>query len=426
MSSPGLKTVTLGCKVNQYETEYVREGLLSAGYVDVADEEIADLCVVNTCTVTSSGDSKSRQAIRQLARHNPGTRIVVMGCYATRAAEEVACLPGVVEVITDKRELPDLLQRFGVIDIPTGVSGLGQRHRAYVKVQDGCLLRCSFCIIPKVRPNMYSRPLREILTEVQRLVDRGYREVVLTGIHLGHYGVDFNRGKPKTSWTRLSHLLRAIVALPGDFRVRLSSIEVTEVTHELIDVFAEFPQRVCPHLHISMQSGSDAVLRRMNRRWGRDRFVDRCQLVQSVLDEPALTTDIIVGFPGETEGEFIQTCDVAREIGFSKIHVFPFSARHGTPAATMPNQLPKKVKQQRVHLLSQLERELKTQYTQSLTGRQLQVLVEGRSRTDHGRMTGTSCRYLPVEFVGGEDLISNFCSVIVRCPQDNGAAGEMA
>ena len=316
MSSPGLKTVTLGCKVNQYETEYVREGLLSAGYVDVADGEIADLCVVNTCTVTSSGDSKSRQAIRQLARHNPGTRIVVMGCYATRAAEEVACLPGVVEVITDKRELPDLLQRFGVIDIPTGVSGLGQRHRAYVKVQDGCLLRCSFCIIPKVRPNMYSRPLREILTEVQRLVDRGYREVVLTGIHLGHYGVDFNRGKPKTSWTRLSHLLRAIVALPGDFRVRLSSIEVTEVTHELIDVFAEFPQRVCPHLHISMQSGSDAVLRRMNRRWGRDRFVDRCQLVQSVLDEPALTTDIIVGFPGETEGEFIQTCDVAREIGF--------------------------------------------------------------------------------------------------------------
>jgi len=426
MSSPGLKTVTLGCKVNQYETEYVREGLLSAGYVDVADEEIADLCVVNTCTVTSSGDSKSRQAIRQLARHNPGTRIVVMGCYATRAAEEVASLPGVVEVVTDKRELPDLLRRFGVVDIPTGVSGLGQRQRAYVKVQDGCLLRCSFCIIPKVRPNMYSRPLREILTEVQRLVDRGYREVVLTGIHLGHYGVDFNRGKPKKSWTRLSHLLRAIVTLPGDFRVRLSSIEATEVTHELIDVFAEFPQRVCPHLHISMQSGSDAVLRRMNRRWGSERFVDRCRLVQNVLDEPALTTDIIVGFPGETESEFIQTCDVAREIGFSKIHIFPFSARRGTPAATMAGQLPRKLKQQRVRHLSQLETELKTQYIQSLTGRQLQVLVEGRSRTDHTRMTGTSCRYLPVAFVGGEDLVSSFCSVIVGSPQQSGAIGEMA
>ncbi len=426
MSSPGLKTVTLGCKVNQYETEYVREGLLSAGYVDVADEEIADLCVVNTCTVTSSGDSKSRQAIRQLARYNPGTRIVVMGCYATRAAEEVASLPGVVEVITDKRELPELLRRFGVIDIPTGVSGLGQRHRAYVKVQDGCLLRCSFCIIPKVRPNMYSRPLREILTEVQRLVDRGYREVVLTGVHLGHYGVDFNRGKPKKSWTRLSHLLRAVVTLPGDFRVRLSSIEATEVTHELLDVFAEFPQRVCPHLHISMQSGSDAVLRRMNRRWGSERFVDRCRLVQSVLDEPALTTDIIVGFPGETESEFIQTCDVAREIGFSKMHVFPFSARRGTPAATMAGQLPRKVKQRRVRLLSQLETELKTQYIQSLTGRQLQVLVEGRSRTDPKHMTGTSCRYLPVAFAGGEDLISNFCSVIVTSSQQSGAIGEMA
>ncbi len=426
MSSPGLKTVTLGCKVNQYETEYVREGLLSAGYVDVADEEIADLCVVNTCTVTSSGDSKSRQAIRQLARYNPGTRIVVMGCYATRAAEEVASLPGVVEVITDKRELPDLLRRFGVIDIPTGVSGLGQRHRAYVKVQDGCLLRCSFCIIPKVRPNMYSRPLREILTEVQRLVDRGYREVVLTGVHLGHYGVDFNSGKPKKSWTRLSHLLRAVVTLPGDFRVRLSSIEATEVTHELLDVFAEFPQRVCPHLHISMQSGSDAVLRRMNRRWGSERFVDRCRLVQSVLDEPALTTDIIVGFPGETESEFTQTCDVAREIGFSKMHVFPFSARRGTPAATMAGQLPRKVKQRRVRLLSQLETELKTQYIQSLTGRQLQVLVEGRSRTDRKHMTGTSCRYLPVAFAGGEDLISNFCSVIVTSSQQSGAIGEMA
>ena len=219
-----LKTVTLGCKVNQYETEYIREGLQGIGYEDALDEQAADLCVVNTCTVTNEGDSKSRQIIRRLARDNPASKIVVMGCYATRAPEEVGSLPNVTEVLTDKRELPDLLGRFGVTDVPTGISGFGRRHRAYVKVQDGCLLRCSFCIIPHVRPELTSRPQQHILDEVRRLVDNGYREVVLTGIHLGHYGVDWNRpassGKavPKEQWTRLSHLVRAIAELPGDFR----------------------------------------------------------------------------------------------------------------------------------------------------------------------------------------------------------------
>jgi len=261
--SLALRTVTLGCKVNQYETQLVRDGLVGSGYRDAAEGEPADLCVVNTCTVTAEGDSKSRQTIRQLARRNPGTRIVVMGCYATRAPEEISSLPGVVEVVTDKREIPDLLGRFGVIDIPTGISSFGDRHRAYVKVQDGCLLRCSFCIIPTVRPHMASRPVSHILDEVRRLVDNGYREVVLTGIHLGHYGVDFNRGRPKRDWVRLADLVRRITDLEGDFRVRLSSIEATEVTRELIAVMAERPERVCPHLHISMQSGSDAVLARM-------------------------------------------------------------------------------------------------------------------------------------------------------------------
>ena len=188
-----LRTVTLGCKVNQYETQFVREGLLGIGYEDAAEEEAADLCIVNTCTVTGEGDSKSRQTIRRLARQNPAAKIVVMGCYATRAPEEVARLPNVTEVVTDKRELPDLLGRFGVTDVPTGISTFGRRHRAYVKVQDGCMLRCSFCIIPYVRPQLTSRPIEHIVDEVRRLVDNGYREVVLTGIHLGHYGVEWNR-----------------------------------------------------------------------------------------------------------------------------------------------------------------------------------------------------------------------------------------
>ena len=204
-----LKTVTLGCKVNQYETELVREGLARIGYRDAAEGEAADLCVVNTCTVTAEGDSKSRQAIRRLARENPRSRIVVMGCYATRAPEELARLPNVAEVLTDKREIPDLLGRFGVLDVPTGISQFGSRHRAYVKVQDGCLLRCSYCIIPHVRPHLHSRPLPHVLEEVRRLVDNGYREIVLTGIHLGHYGVEGNWNKPKDEWLRLSTLVRA-------------------------------------------------------------------------------------------------------------------------------------------------------------------------------------------------------------------------
>jgi threonylcarbamoyladenosine tRNA methylthiotransferase MtaB len=429
-----LKTLTLGCKVNQYETQYVREGLLGIGYRDAADEEPADLCIVNTCTVTGEGDAKSRQAIRRMARRNPAAKIVVMGCYATRAPEEVSRLPNVTEVVTDKRELPDLLGRFGVTDAPTGISGFGRRHRAYVKVQDGCMLRCSFCIIPSVRPKLSSRPVPHILDEVRRLIDNGYREVVLTGIHLGHFGVDGNRYLAKERWTRLSHLVRAIAEIPGDFRVRLSSIEATETTRELIDVMAAYPDKICPHLHISMQSGSDGVLRRMRRRWGAQRFVDRCRLVQERLDLPAITTDVIVGFPGETDREFAETVEVCREVGFSKIHIFPFSPRRTTPAATMPDQISPQVKQQRVSELAAVEAELRDAYFERLVGKQLRVLVEsivedvaggdmetagGGDAPAHKRMLrkqragaspppalepstliGASCRYAPVEIRG--------------------------
>jgi threonylcarbamoyladenosine tRNA methylthiotransferase MtaB len=415
-----LRTVTLGCKVNQYETEYVREGLLGIGYEDAVADEPAELCIVNTCTVTNEGDAKSRQAIRRLGRKNPGAKIVVMGCYATRAPEEVAALPGVSQVVTDKRELPDLLGRFGVTDVPTGISGFGRRHRAYVKVQDGCMLRCSFCIIPHVRPHLASRPVEHILDEVRRLVDRGYREVVLTGIHLGHYGVDWNRQQPKSRWVRLSDLVRQIADLPGDFRVRLSSIEATEVTRELIDVMAEHPEKVAPHLHISMQSGSDGVLRRMRRRWGSQRFVDRCGLVQERLDRPAITTDIIVGFPGETDDEFAETVAVARALGFSKIHIFPFSPRRGTPAAEMPNQVSKHVQQERSRQLAIVEAELRDSYYRSLLGRRLRVLVEAKDAgcdgQRAGRCTGTSCRYATVELpaTADEGCFANVIAADIR------------
>ncbi|MEX2092462.1 MAG: tRNA (N(6)-L-threonylcarbamoyladenosine(37)-C(2))-methylthiotransferase MtaB [Pirellulales bacterium] len=403
-----LRTVTLGCKVNQYETQFVREGLLGIGYEDAAEEEAADLCIVNTCTVTGEGDAKSRQAIRRLARRNPAAKIVVMGCYATRAPQEVAALPNVTEVVTDKRELPDLLGRFGVTDVPTGISTFGRRHRAYVKVQDGCMLRCSFCIIPYVRPQLTSRPIEHILDEVRRLVDNGYREVVLTGIHLGHYGVEWNRNAAKEQWLRLSHLVARIALLPGDFRVRLSSIEATEVTRELVDVLADGGERVCPHLHISMQSGSDSVLRRMRRRWGSQRFIDRCSLLKERLDRPAITTDVIVGFPGETDAEFAETIATSRAVGFSKIHSFPFSPRRGTPAATMPDQVPAHVQQERSRELAAVEIQLRDQYFASLLGRQLRVLVESQSG---GRWLGTSCRYAPVELTIDESRVGELVDV---------------
>jgi threonylcarbamoyladenosine tRNA methylthiotransferase MtaB len=314
-------------------------------------------------------------------------------------------------VVTDKRELPDLLGRFGVIDVPTGIDGFAGRRRAYVKVQDGCLLRCSYCIIPMVRPELTSRPLEDIRQEVVRLVAAGHREVVLTGIHLGHYGVDWNRHKPKDQWVRLAHLVDALARLPGDFRIRLSSIEATEVTRELIEVLRSHAGRVVPHLHVCLQSGSDVVLRRMRRRWGTRMFLDRCQLLREALDQPALTTDVIVGHPGETDAEFEATLRTCRAAGFSKIHVFPFSPRRGTPSAEMTDQVPAEVRNQRVQTLLELDQQLRSQYYASLIGRTVEVLVDdcqplepsefaaqSDAAADCWRVRGISGRYAPVEW----------------------------
>jgi threonylcarbamoyladenosine tRNA methylthiotransferase MtaB len=403
---PTLKTVTLGCKVNQYETEYLRQGLIRLGYRDAEDDEPADLCIVNTCAVTSTAEAKSRKVIRQLARQNRGTEIIVMGCYATRAPQELAEMPGVVELLTNKRQLPDLLVRRGLADPPSGISSFGNRHRAYVKVQDGCRMECSYCIIPTVRPVLSSRPVGEVLDEIRRLVDHGHREIVLTGIHLGHYGLD----RPEEGLD-LAGLVRRVIGMEGEFRLRVSSIEAAEVTAELIAIMARRPDRICPHLHVSMQSGSDSVLRRMRRRWPPGQFLGHCRQILRSLDTPALTTDVIAGFPGETEADFTATCGVVEEVGFSKLHVFRFSPRPGTAAADMAQQVPEATIRRRAAELAELGGRLRQRYFERLVGRRLHVLIETPAADRPGMLLGTSGRYTPVELAGSQELIGRLVTI---------------
>jgi len=400
--SPGQRTcrlVTLGCKVNQYETQLVKEALERHGYRAAHENEGADLCVVNTCTVTAEADSKARQVIRQLARKQPGTQTVVFGCYAAREPETLSRLPGVVAVVGDNRELPDVFQRFGVADWPTGISRFDGHRRAFVKVQDGCLLNCTYCIIPQVRPGLRSRLPAEIIAEVRQLIEHGYREIILTGIHLGHFGVEATRGRSGRAPYRLWHLMRELDRLPGEWRMRLSSLEAAELGPDFLGAIADC-ERLCPHFHLCLQSGSNDVLYRMKRRYRVPRFLEQLDQIRQVTNEPAFSTDVIVGFPGESEADFQQTLAACEAAGFMKMHLFPYSPRRGTPAADFTDQVPPEVKKERCLRLAELERRLARRYHQGLIGKSLTVLVEARPASREGFVLGTACRYVAVELPG--------------------------
>ncbi len=399
MSQRTCRLLTLGCKVNQYETQLVREALLGNGFREAAENEPADLCVINTCTVTNDADSQGRQAIRQLAKKNPGAKTVVMGCYATRDPDAIKELPNVFEVVTDKRELPDVFERLGIVDMPTGISRFEGRKRAYVKVQDGCILNCTYCIIPTVRPGLQSRSPDDIEAEVRRLIDNGHHEIVLTGIHVGHFGVDTTRGRSGLPPFRLWHLFKRLDRIPGSWRMRLSSIEAVEINDDFINAAADC-EHLCPQFHPALQSGSETVLRRMKRRYSVKRFLETLERMRERLVNPAFTTDVIVGFPGETDAEFEETLAACRQARFMKVHVFPFSQRKGTPAATFPDQVPGEVRKERVRLLGELERDLAADYYRTLTGTELEVLVERESDDREGWVRGTDRRYVPVELPG--------------------------
>lgn len=414
------RLVTLGCKVNQYETQLVKEALEQNGFREAGEDEPADLCVVNTCTVTAEADAKGRQTIRQLAQRNPGTQTLVMGCFATRDPAAVRDLPGVFEVVTDKRELPDVLQRIGLQSVPSGISRFDGHRRAFVKVQDGCVLRCTYCIIPSVRPGLRSRTPEDIESEVRRLIDNGYQEIVLCGIHLGHYGVESTRGRSGKAPFRLRHLIERLDQIPGTWRLRLSSIEAGEVGDDFISAAVNC-RHLCPHFHPALQSGSNTVLARMRRRYRIEPFLKKIDDFRRQLDHPAFSTDVIVGFPGETDQEFEETLQTCEAAGFMKIHAFPFSPRKGTPAAEHAQQVPAEVKKERMERLAELERRLARRYHESILGKTLTVMIEGEVRP--GWMRGTSCRYASVEVPGTPTDLARLVLVTATATNSDGLIG---
>lgn len=404
-----MKTVsflTLGCKVNQYDTDAMRGLFLARGYRPVETTERADVCVINTCSVTHIGERKSRQAIRRAKRLNPETLIVVAGCYAQLNPEEIAGIEGVNLIIgtQDRRHIVDFVESYqsgsgvqskvrdilGVRDFENlNLYGEALEHtRAYVKIQEGCDNYCTFCIIPYTRGRLKSRRPEEIYREANYLAAHGYKEIVLTGIHLGNYGKDLGDGIDLTEIVR--HLL-ATTTIP---RIRLGSIESVELSAELIAMLAT-EERLCMHLHLPLQSGSDAVLQRMRRHYRLDAYRRLLRDIRRQVPDVAITTDLIVGFPGETEEMFAETLATLREFGFAAVHVFPYSPRAGTPAASFPEQVPEAVKKERVHAAEAVAAETGQRYRERFVGRTLAVLTE-RQREDglYEGLTEHYCRVL--------------------------------
>jgi threonylcarbamoyladenosine tRNA methylthiotransferase MtaB len=304
-----------------------------------------------------------------------------------------------------------VLGRLGVVDMPRGISHFEGRKRAYVKVQDGCILKCTYCIIPHVRPGLASRSPEDIEQEVRRLVANGYREIVLCGIHVGHYGVESTRGRSGRAPFRLWHLFRRLDRIPGEWRMRLSSVEAAEINDDFIAAAGDC-EHLCPQFHPALQSGSDQVLRRMRRRYSVARFLEKIERMRERLDRPTFTTDMIVGFPGEAESDFELSVETCRRVGFLKVHVFPFSARDGTKAATFADALPAPVIRERVSRLSELERELALECYRALEGEPLEVLVEQCVPDRPGFVHGTDRRYVPVELPGDAGDLGRFVAAV--------------
>lgn len=413
---------TLGCKVNHYETEAIWQLFEQNGYERTDFEKTSDVYVINTCTVTNTGDKKSRQVIRRAVRKNPDAVICVTGCYAQTSPAEIMAIPGVDVVVgtQDRVKMLDYIDQFKQERQPINAVGNIMKNRVYeeldvpsftdrtrasLKIQEGCNNFCTFCIIPWARGLMRSRDPEEVIRQASQLVESGYQEIVLTGIHTGGYGSDFKD-------YNLAMLLRDLEEkVPGLKRIRISSIEASQLTDEVIDVI-DRSNIVVRHMHIPLQSGSDTVLKRMRRKYTMEAFADRLTRLKKALPGLAVTSDVIVGFPGETEEEFMETYNFIKEHQFSELHVFPYSKRTGTPAARMDDQVDEDVKNERVHKLIALSDQLAKEYAAQFEGEVLEVIPEEPFKDGgEGMYSGYTDNYLKVVFPATEEMVGKIVKV---------------
>lgn len=384
----------LGCKVNAYEVEAMQQLLENAGYETVPFEEGADVYVINTCTVTNIADRKSRQMLHKAKKMNPDAIVVATGCYAQADTEKVKEDTAVDLILgnNQKTQIVEALEEYEkehakqvqVIEInhtkeyeELSISSTAEHVRAYIKVQDGCNQFCTYCIIPFARGRVRSRKIEEVLSEVETLAAKGYKEVVLTGIHLSSYGVDF----PKEERESLLSLIQAVSRVEGISRIRLGSLEPRIITEEFLEGIVK-TGKVCPHFHLSLQSGCNKTLKNMNRRYSAQEYAEKCELIRKFYPVPALTTDVIVGFPQETEEDFEESYEFVKKIHFYETHIFKYSRRHGTKAASMDGQLTEAAKAQRSDRMLELHEIRAREYEEAMIGKKMELLLEEEIEID--------------------------------------------
>lgn len=417
---------TLGCKVNHYETEGIWRMFMEKGYERVDFEHDSDVYVINTCTVTNSGDKKSRQVIRRAIRKNPEAIVCVTGCYAQTSPGEIMEIPGVDVVVgtQDRKNIFNYIEEHKKTRLPVnGVSNIMKnrvfeemdvpeftdRTRASLKIQEGCNNFCTFCIIPWSRGLLRSRDPKNVVQQAQKLVDAGYKEIVLTGIHTAGYGEDMKD-------YNFAMLLRDLEEkVDGLKRIRISSIEASQITEEVIEVLNQ-SKKIVRHLHIPLQAGSDPVLARMRRKYSTAFYKEKIERIREALPNLAITSDVIVGFPGETEEEFQETYDFIKEIGYAELHVFPFSRRTGTPAARMDNQVDDEVKEERVHRLIELSNQLAKEYASQYENEVLEVIPEETilNKDQPELLVGYTDNYMKVQFEGTKDMVGKLVRVKIN------------
>lgn len=410
---------TLGCKVNTYESEAMLRLFKQSGYEEVSFKEEADVYVINTCTVTNTGDSKSRQMIRKAIRKNPHAVICVVGCYSQVAPQEIEEIEGVSIILGTqfRNEIVDLVNQYqkerklivkvsDVMKLKTFEDlniDYFSNTRAFLKIQDGCNNFCTYCIIPYARGRVRSRSPESVLNQAKELVEHGYYEIVLTGIHTAGYGEDLDNYS-------FYDLLVDLTKIEGLKRLRISSIETSQIPDEMIDLIAS-SKVIVDHLHVPLQSGCDATLKRMNRKYNCQSYFDKLAKIKEKIPDMVFTTDVIVGFPGETEEEFEETYEFIKKVGYTQLHVFPYSPRRGTPAAKMPDQIDERVKHERVNRLIALSHQLNDEYARSQIGKTLRVLFE---KEEDGYYIGHGDNYLLVKVASHSELIGQIKNVIIE------------